>query len=665
MKSNKRTLITTLLLVVSVFFGSSFLNVFYQEETYASPYRGCGDFLWIKGDEQCLKDRSEGKIWMDTASCGQILDSSLANGVDIRTAELKGCIAAAMHTGNKGFCIVAPGGTYLGLPVKKEIFGYDLCNKGKGDPDENTTIFKNETKKPFYLGDVTWDRGPDIGSEQFKVVAKLQSLTDYKERMIKNAMNYLNNNGLIDKNKLNQLAKDGKVDVNVTEESKKTAENTNNSDYPKSLSESNGEHVSCKIKFFGYILCPIFQMMVDTSTALNKAISSLLSLSDSKGLAILDQAGSGKAVYEAWKVFRDIANVAFVVIFLAIIISQMTGFGISNYGIKTMLPKLIVGAILINGSFFICQASVDVSNIVGNSINSFVRTATGKSSSSGDEIGDKINRVGNKITNEDEKAQTNWVGTAVAAGGVIYVIIAFGGAIFAVLLCALLFIYFLLVLRKALVILLVALSPIAFVSYIIQGDGSGTLFKRWFSMFKWQLMLFPVVNLLWGLSVAVANVIGSGGGFFEGMSALVVLALPAFSIIPLMTASMTAGGGAISSAMSKITGQAQSLQASGANRLSSSLNKRANMSKNIQRAAIASGTAEALGRHRFVSRGRARLNRTLHDAFGGEVKQQADRTRERLLGDRLEREKTEREKYNIGSNLSGEQKPDAKEDKNA
>ena len=125
---------------------------------------------------------------------------------------------------------------------------------------------------------------------------------------------------------------------------------------------------------------------------------------------------------------------------------------------------------------------------------------------------------------------------------------------------------------------------------------------------------------------------------------------------------MTAGGGAISSAMSKITGQAQSLQASGANRLSSSLNKRANMSKNIQRAAIASGTAEALGRHRFVSRGRARLNRTLHDTF---VKQQADRTRERLLGDRLEREKTEREKYNIGSNLSGEQKPDAKEDKNA
>ena len=343
----------------------------------------------------------------------------------------------------------------------------------------------------------------------------------------------------------------------------------------------------------------------------------------------------------------------------------MTGFGISNYGIKTMLPKLIVGAILINGSFFICQASVDVSNIVGNSINSFVRTATGKSSSSGDEIGDKINRVGNKITNEDEKAQTNWVGTAVVAGGVIYVIIAFGGAIFAVLLCALLFIYFLLVLRKALVILLVALSPIAFVSYIIQGDGSGTLFKRWFSMFKWQLMLFPVVNLLWGLSVAVANVIGSGGGFFEGMSALVVLALPAFSIIPLMTASMTAGGGAISSAMSKITGRAQSLQASGANRLSSSLNKRANMSKNIQRAAIASGTAEALGRHRFVSRGRARLNRTLHDTFGGEVKQQADRTRERLLGDRLEREKTEREKYNIGSNLSGEQKPDAKENKNA
>ena len=51
--------------------------------------------------------------------------------------------------------------------------------------------------------------------------------------------------------------------------------------------------------------------------------------------------------------------------FLAIIISQLTGFGISNYGIKKMLPRLIIAAILVNLSIYICQIAVDLSNILG------------------------------------------------------------------------------------------------------------------------------------------------------------------------------------------------------------------------------------------------------------------------------------------------------------
>lgn len=39
-------------------------------------------------------------------------------------------------------------------------------------------------------------------------------------------------------------------------------------------------------------------------------------------------------IYDAWKVFRDFANIVFVILLILIVLSQITGVGISNYGIK-------------------------------------------------------------------------------------------------------------------------------------------------------------------------------------------------------------------------------------------------------------------------------------------------------------------------------------------
>ena len=57
----------------------------------------------------------------------------------------------------------------------------------------------------------------------------------------------------------------------------------------------------------------------------------------------------------------------FIILLLVVIFSQITGVGIDNYGIKKILPKLIIAAILINLSYWICVAFVDLSNILGNS----------------------------------------------------------------------------------------------------------------------------------------------------------------------------------------------------------------------------------------------------------------------------------------------------------
>ena len=67
-----------------------------------------------------------------------------------------------------------------------------------------------------------------------------------------------------------------------------------------------------------------------------------------------DSVSAQNVPYEGWNTFRDIANVIFVILLMVVIFSQLTGVGIDNYGIKKILPKLIIAAILINLSYLIC-----------------------------------------------------------------------------------------------------------------------------------------------------------------------------------------------------------------------------------------------------------------------------------------------------------------------
>ena len=60
-----------------------------------------------------------------------------------------------------------------------------------------------------------------------------------------------------------------------------------------------------------------------------------------------------------WQYLRNITNVVFIIFLLVVIYSQLTGFGINNYGIKKVLPRIIVSAILVNLSFVICILAVD------------------------------------------------------------------------------------------------------------------------------------------------------------------------------------------------------------------------------------------------------------------------------------------------------------------
>ncbi len=214
----------------------------------------------------------------------------------------------------------------------------------------------------------------------------------------------------------------------------------------------------------------------------------------------------GSGTETAWDYARNIANIMFIMAFLIIIISQVSGMGINNYGVKKMLPRLIIGAVLVNVSFYVCQLAVDLSNIFGY------------------EIEDALAKISNGLgpsvfgTAANYTANSNWL-TAQLDGGTILETIAgaaLGGVavyfiapsiipialfcIVTVMVCIVI-----LLLRKALLVLLVVISPIAFVMYLL--PNTERYFRKWMNMFGQLLLVFPTVGLLFGAGQLASTII--------------------------------------------------------------------------------------------------------------------------------------------------------------
>ena len=124
--------------------------------------------------------------------------------------------------------------------------------------------------------------------------------------------------------------------------------------------EENQEQTTCydEVGGIGWLVCPGTSFL---AKIIDGAYGILNELINVEPVSMEQDA----PIHVVWEYLRNLANIAFVIVFIIIIYSQMTGVGISNYGIKRMLPRLIIAAILLNLSYIICAIAVDLSNIVG------------------------------------------------------------------------------------------------------------------------------------------------------------------------------------------------------------------------------------------------------------------------------------------------------------
>ena len=238
----------------------------------------------------------------------------------------------------------------------------------------------------------------------------------------------------------------------------------------------------------GWLICPVMTFVAMINDAAYGAISGFLDIKP----AILGDNSNTSGAKQGWDFFRNIANAIFAVIFLWIIFSQISNVGVSNYGIKKILPRLIIGALLVNLSYYLCQIFVDLSNILGHTLKDALEAGAG-------EIG---------TTSEAAGWGSIIPAILVGVGGVAaFAALAIGIPTLAAGFFAIMTVFIILVVRQAGIILLVAISPVAFAAWLL--PNTEDLFKKWMKMFRGLLLVFPIISLLYGAGKLAGAVLTS------------------------------------------------------------------------------------------------------------------------------------------------------------
>ena len=298
-----------------------------------------------------------------------------------------------------------------------------------------------------------------------------------------------------------------------------TYEQTSTSTISIESPSENSTSTSCDVQGIGWIICPVSNWLADGIDYMYSALQEFLKTKP------LETTNQNSGIYLAWVIMRNISNVAFIVAFLVIIYSQLTSIGISNYGVKKMIPRLVIAAVLVNLSFTFCAILLDLSNVAGYAFQ------------------DAFMGIKNTISTVGENTGVGWTWSEVIvmilsngalAGGVVATV-AMGAELLPLALSALVGIGLVLLLvllimaaRQALIVILIIISPLAFVCYLL--PGTEKWFKKWRDLFLTMLVFFPAFAVIFGGAqlagiIIIQNATGANGGIMQILG-MVVQVIP-------------------------------------------------------------------------------------------------------------------------------------------
>ena len=255
---------------------------------------------------------------------------------------------------------------------------------------------------------------------------------------------------------------------------------------PWDADDNAAESCTTKSSGFAWFQCGMNKMLSSASLYIFEIAKEYLELDPD----IFDTA----AMRSGWATVRDLANLAALIMLIVTILSQISGIGISNYGVKKALPRILMVIVLINLSYIICQVAVDLVNIAGEAIKNTFEPLTVAAR--------------NKITYESGSVFASIMGTGTSS--ILTVILTYFGtktflssgesitllALFAgiSIVIGILMLVITIAIRSALVVILTVTAPGAIVLAVFPGTKSA--FDKWFNVFKGVLICYPMAALM-------------------------------------------------------------------------------------------------------------------------------------------------------------------------
>jgi hypothetical protein len=246
-----------------------------------------------------------------------------------------------------------------------------------------------------------------------------------------------------------------------------------------------------------------------------------------------------EGVTKAWTSVLSLVNYFIIFVLIAIGLANILRINIETYAIKKILPSLIIAVVLANFSRLFCLAILEVVQVLtvwaqnfGADAGSWGSTGVGgllkAFFSQVFNWGDKISQIKIAVSPSSSGLAAFWTGFTTIPSMIGGFILGFILIIIALIIFLILF--FLLLIREVVVVVLVAVSPLAFISLAL--PMTNQYFKMWWENFsKWTFM--PVIAyFVMALGLRVSPVFGASSfiKFFFLLGVLITAIIVPFKL---------------------------------------------------------------------------------------------------------------------------------------
>lgn len=284
---------------------------------------------------------------------------------------------------------------------------------------------------------------------------------------------------------------------------------------------------------FRYFICPLITALFNGIDFIySNIIIRVLPFSPLNDAAV--EGSAEAALFDIWNNFRVLANILLVVVFLLAIIGQgLAGFEVfSAYEIKKIVPRLVVGVIMVQLSWYFVGFMVDVFNILGAGIRGIILAPVdGIQFTLNLDLEGNWNEIASTIGIIGGVGVGLWVGGVVMGLPLILFPIIFG----------LILAFLTILLRRVLLMLLIITSPVAMLAWIL--PTTDVVFKKWWEYFWKALIVYPLIIALLAAGELFAKIIIAGNtadaasatqqNIYLSITAIIMLFAPYF-LIPMV-----------------------------------------------------------------------------------------------------------------------------------